>query len=340
MRRGMVSWILGCVFVAAAGIAVGLPAGALAATPGPPANVSFSPGVTSETVGEFVTEVATITDAEGNLVADGTPGAWSVTVPGSTPANITRMDTITKNGQVTLTFSTTTVGVSPIKFTAGYAPDTASGSTSINWIAGPPALITLSPGNASASVDGVVSEIATVKDQYGNRVANLTTVSFTVTGVNHRFGTSPTYNGEASLNYSGALPGTDKLTASAGSAPPATAEVTWTTSVTTARAMLDIVSPISPSIVATVQTNANVGPPYGQLLYISSAVRLQQVQFMSLVVNGDRATLYGTARLADGTAVVFRLDATAGQASGTVRLRLSTGYDSGSVAVRMVRIRA
>ncbi len=340
MRREIVSWILSCVFVVAAGIAVGLPAGALAATPGPPASVSFSPGVTTATVGEFVTEVATITDDEGNLVADGTPGAWSVTVPGSTPANITRMDTITKNGQVTLTYTTTTAGASPIKFTAGYAPDTASGSTSINWIAGPPALITLSPGNASASVDGVVSEIATVKDQYGNRVANLTTVTFTVAGANPRFGTSPTYNGEASLNYSGALPGTDKLTASAGSAPPAAAEVTWTPPATTAHAMLDIVSPISPSIVAMVQTDAHGGAVRGQFFYTGASIRLQQVQFMSLVVNGNRATLFGTARLADGTPVVFRLDATEGRNSGTVRLRLSTGYDSGSVAVRMVRIRA
>jgi hypothetical protein len=340
MHRRPGTWIFALMLLVGTGAGLAIPSGALAATPGPPANVSFSPGVTSATVGQFVTEVATVTDAEGNLVADGTPGAWSVTVPGSTPANITRIDTITKNGQVTLTFSTTTAGVSPIKFTAGYEPDIASGSASINWIAGPPALITLSPGNASARVDGVVSEIATVTDQYGNRVANLTTVTFTITGVNHRIGTSPTYNGEASLNYSGTLPGTDTLTAGAGSAPRATAEITWTVPASTTRAMLDIVSPFSPSIVAMVQTRANGGAPQGTLSYTSSAVQLRQAQFTSLVVSGNQATLFGNARLADGTPVVFRLDATSGRTSGTVRLRLSTGYDSGTVAARMVRIKS
>jgi hypothetical protein len=324
----LIGTVLGC----------GIPAGALADSPGPPANVSFSPGVTTKTVGEFVTEVATVTDAEGNLVADGTPGAWSVTVPGSTPANITRIDTITKDGQVTLTFSTTTVGTAQIKFTAGYAPDTASGSTSITWIAGPPARITLSPGNATANVDGLVSEVATVSDAYGNPVANGTTVTFTITGANPRVGTFPTSNGQANLNYSGALPGTDTLTASAGSAAPATAQITWTAADSTARASLNIVSPFSPSIIAMVQTNARGGAPHGQLLFMNSAVRLQHVQFTGLIVNGNQATLYGSARLAGGTPVIFRLDATEGPNTGSVRLRLSTGYDSGTQTARWVQI--
>jgi len=340
MRRRPGMWIFTLVLLMGTGLGLSIPAGALAVTPGPPANVSFSPGVTTETVGQFVTEVATVTDAEGNLVADGTPGAWNVTVPGSTPANITRSDTLTHNGQFTLTFSTTTAGVAQITFTAGYAPDTARGSTSITWVAGPPALITLSPGNATASVDGVVSEIATVKDQYGNRVANLTPVTFSVAGVNPRLGTSPTYNGEASFNYSGALPGTDRLTVSAGNAAPVTANIHWTAPTSTARANLDIVSAFSPSIIAMVQTNAHSGAPHGSLTYTSSAVQLGQAQFMSLVINGDQATLYGTARLADGTPVVFRLDATAGRMPDTVHLRLSNGYDSGDVAARMVRIRS
>jgi hypothetical protein len=184
-----------------------------------------------------------------------------------------------------------------------------------------------------------VSEYATVKDQYGNRVANLTTVTFDVAGVNPRHSTSPTYNGEASFNYSGALPGTDTLTASAGSAAPASASITWTAPTSTARASLNIVSPFSPSIVAMVQTNARGGTPHGQLLYTSSAVHLRQVRFTGLVANGDQATLWGTAQLADGTSVVFRLDANAGRMSGSARLRLSNGYDSGDVAARMVRIR-
>jgi hypothetical protein len=340
MHRRPAAWIVALMVLVGTGLGIGIPAGALAATPGPPANVSFSPGVTTETVGQFVTEVATITDAEGNLVADGTPGAWSVTVPGSTPANITRMETITKNGQVTLIFSTTTVGISPITFTAGYEPNTASGSTSITWIAGPPARITLSPGNTTSSVDGIVRETATVSDSYGNRVENGTVISFHVTGANSSAGTSTIVNGQASFQYSGALPGTDTLSATAGSVARASAGIVWTAPTSTTRAALDIVSPFSPTIVAMAQTRANGGAPHGSLRYISSAVQLQQVQFTSLVANGNQATLFGNARLADGTPVVFRLDAIAGRQAGTVRLRLSTGYDSGTVAARSVRIRS
>lgn len=247
MHRRPERLLFALILLVVTGIGFGIPVGALADSPGPPANVTFSPGVTTKTVGEFVTEVATVTDASGNLVADGTPGAWSVTVPGSSPANITRMDTITKDGQVTLTFTTGTVGVAQITFTAGYEPNTARGSTSITWVAEPPP--------------------------------------------------------------------------------------------STARAALNIVSPFSPSIVAMVQTNAHGGAPHGQLLYMSSEIRLRQVQFMSLVVNGNQATLYGAASLADGTPVIFQLDATEGRNAGTVRLRLSTGYDSGTQTAAWVQIK-
>ena len=336
MRRRMISWTVGLFLIAVAGLGVGT-SGVLAATPGPPSNVSFSP-VTTEIVGEFVTEVATITDAEGNLVSDGTPGAWSITVPGSTPANITRIDTTSKNGQVTLIFSTTTVGRAMIKYTAGYEPNTASGSTSIIWTAGSPARVTLSTGNTNASIGDTVSESATVTDQYGNLVADGTSVNFQVSGSNSANASATTVNGQVSFRYSGAVPGTDTLSVTAGSAPPAGASITWAAPTSTKRATLNILAGFSPSIVATLRTGANGGIPTGLLSYTSSAVRLSQVQLTSLVVNGSQATLYGRARLADGTSVDFRLDATEGRKSGTVRLRLSNGYDSGNQSALVVRI--
>jgi hypothetical protein len=341
MRRGIGSWIFGLFLLAATGLGFGIPSGVLAdtsSTAGPPANVSFSPGITSVTVGEFVTEVATVTDSEGNLVADGTPGAWSITVPGSTPANITRIDTMIKNGQFTLIFSTTTVGVAQIKFTAGYEPNTASGSTSVTWIAGSPARVTLSTGNTNASIGDAVSECATVTDRYGNLVADGTSVTFQVSGSNSASATATTVNGQVSFHYSAAMPGTDTLTVTAGSAPQASASITWAVPTSTKRAALNILARFSPSIVATVRTGANGGIPTGLLSYTSSAVRLSQVELTSLVVNGSQATLYGHARIADGTSVGFRLDATEGRKAGTLRLRLSNGYDSGNQSALVVRI--
>ena len=85
-------------------------------------------------------------------------------------------------------------------------------------------------------------------------------------------------------------------------------------------------------------TGANGGTPSGSLSYASSAVKLSQVQLTALVASRSNATVFGTARLADGTNVDFRLDVTAARVGGTVRLRLSTGYDSGNVRVLAVRV--
>jgi hypothetical protein len=63
------------------------------------------------------------------------------------------------------------------------------------------------------------------------------------------------------------------------------------------------------------------------------------VQLASLVVNGSNATLYGTANLADGTDVSFRLDVSASRVGGTLRLQLSNGYDSGRFSAPVVRVR-
>ncbi len=135
------------------------------------------------------------------------------------------------------------------------------------------------------------------------------------------------------MTYSSSLPGTDTLTATAsgGTTPSDSATITWTSPSSTARASLIIINPRSPLIISTVQTGPNGGTPTGSLIYASRTVTLSHVQLVSLVVNGSSATLFGHAHLADGTPVDFRLDATTSGFFGRVRLRLSSGYDSGTV---------
>lgn len=57
---------------------------------------------------------------------------------------------------------------------------------------------------------------------------------------------------------------------------------------------------------------------------------LHDVRLSSLIVHDALANLYGWAETRDGTHTIFELDASMGWPHGSMRLRLSTGYDSGT----------
>jgi hypothetical protein len=222
---------------------------------------------------------------------------------------------------------------------SGLYPD-SQGTNTLTITASPAASLSLSPGDTSATLGSPLTETATVTDTAGKPVADGTSVTFVVTGSNPTSYTSSTVNGQASFTYSGSMTGTDTLTATAsgGTTPSAGATITWTAPGSTSRAALTIINPFSPSITAMVQTGPHGGTPVGLFTYASRNVTLNQVQLTSLVATRSSATLYGQAQLANGTTVSFRLDVTTGRFSGTVRLRLSNGYDSGTFSVRAVRI--
>ncbi|HVB65690.1 MAG TPA: choice-of-anchor Q domain-containing protein [Nitrolancea sp.] len=268
----------------------------------------------------------TVTDNQQNVV--GVPVSGTVSV-----------------GSAMALFSLPTLAPGSYTITASYH-DAAGvygdsvGTSTLTITPGPPATLTLAPGDTGAAVGQSVTEVATVKDANGNLVADGTIVNFSVTGSNSTSGSAGTHNGQASFSYGAIVTGTDTLTATAvgGSTPSATATITWTPPVSTHHASLTIMSPFTPMMQAAVLTGANGGTPSGTLSYSSAAVKLSQVHLAALVASGSNATVFGTARLADGTTVDFRLDVTAARFGGTVRLRLSNGYDSGNVHVLAVRV--
>jgi len=205
-------------------------------------------------------------------------------------------------------------------------------------IAGPPQSLTLSPGNTSATVGTTVTETATVKDQSGNLVSDGTTVDFAVTGIATTSGTATTTNGQASFSYGAILPGIDTLTATAegGTNPSATATISWVLPASTPVASLSVANFTTPYVYGSARTAASGGPS-GLLSWRSSDLSSLTLHETALVASGSDATLFGTATLASGQAVTFRLDAVAG-IGGTVRLRLSNGYDSGVIHVMSVRV--
>jgi len=215
-----------------------------------------------------------------------------------------------------------------------------SASFTVTVTPGLPATLTLSPGNTTVGLFTPVTETATVEDQYGNPVANGTVVNFSVTGANTVSSSPTTVNGQASLTYSNSatFPGTDTLTATAvgGSNPSATATITWTLPASTPYASLGLYNPTNPYVYLGAST-AGSGGPSGFLTWQGGGVSLLTLHFTALVASGPDATLFGTATMMGGPTVEFRLDAVAGL-GGTVELRLSNGYDSGTLHLLSVRV--
>ena len=305
--------------------------------PGTPASVTFSPGNATSTVGTSVTETITVEDSNGILVSDGTAVQWSITGPMSGTASISHEDLTTTNGQAVLTYTNTGAGIDTVAATAGTVPNTASASASVTWTPGPPAAVALTPGNTSVTVGNSVTETAAVKDQYGNVVADGTTVTFSVTGITTTNGSATTTGGQASFSYGAILPGTDTLTATAvgGTNPLATATITWVLPASTANASLGVANFATPYVSGSART-AGSGNPSGLLDWRSPTVSFLTLQETALVASGPDATLFGMATLSSGQKVTFRLDAVAG--ANTVRLRLSNGYDSGPLRVLRVTV--
>lgn len=141
--------------------------------PGPPSQVSLAAGSPSVPVNGQTGLLASVLDAWGNPVADGTPVAFatdlgSVSPPGST----------TLNGQAASTFLAGTVaGPASIVASAG----SASGSTGVLVLPGAPAALTVTASPQSIPLNGVSELEALVLDAYGNAAADGTVVSFSTT---------------------------------------------------------------------------------------------------------------------------------------------------------------
>lgn len=81
------------------------------------------------------------------------------------------------------------------------------------------------------------------------------------------------------------------------------------------------------------------GSPTGSLIWDSRGANFLSLRPDALVVSGHDATLFGTVRLWSGQTLEFRLDAVSpGYFGGTARLRLSSGYDSGTLTMMSVGV--
>ena len=164
-------------------------------------------GVSTSTI------TATVRDAKGNNVADGTVVTFNITKGSGTisPTSIT-----TTNGIANATLTSSTIlGNVTVNATA----DSITNSTNVTFIAGSAASITLTADKVSVpEVENTTNITATVKDAYGH-VLNNTLVNFITTlGTLNKTSVYTDASGNAVVNLTYFYAGTAIVTATSGSA--------------------------------------------------------------------------------------------------------------------------
>lgn len=207
----------------------------------------------------------------------------------------------------------------------------SEGQATLTVNAAGPATVTLMPGNTVATVGDRITETVEVLDAGGRPVADGSVVTLKVSGVNTTTLTATTVNGRATFELEAIFPGVDTVTAEAGGVT-ASATVTWREPPSAGAALILVINPPRPF--ALVTAISFWGHPSGTVHYQAPDLKLQSSKITSVVATKGSATIFGTATVA-GQPVVFRVDVTGGLRDGTVRLRVSNGFDSGVVPVKI-----
>jgi Bacterial Ig-like domain (group 1) len=184
----------------------------------PPASLDLEPKTATNPVGTQHCVTATVKDATGQPL-EGVTVQFSVTgTAGNSASGSVDTDA---NGKATFCYTgPTTPGVDAIHAFADSNKNGMQdagepfGDATKEWVAGPPAKLTLSPKTAVNPVDSQHCVTATVTDAFGNPVKGVT-VNFSVTGSVNTSGSATTdKNGQATFCYQGPpLPGADAIKA-------------------------------------------------------------------------------------------------------------------------------
>jgi Bacterial Ig-like domain (group 1) len=314
--------------------------------------LALAPASDTDELGDSHTVTATLTDATaGGAPVSGATIGFEVTGANSSSGS----DVTDGSGQATFTYSGSSPGSDTIS--ACYnADDSADGSceavasASKEWIFGQPASLTLAPKTATNVVDSQHCVTATVTNQFDFPLPNVT-VRFSVTGSVSTTGSGTTNtSGVASFCYTGpALPGSDAISAYADSnnsntqdagEPSDTAAKTWVLPTSTPGCKVTYGGQIvaANGDHATFGGNAQV-PPKGQEQYQDHGpaadlnVHSIVVQAVTCNADGTQASIFGRATINGAGVYDFRIDLVdSGEpgTSDTYRLRLSSGYDSGT----------
>ena len=213
--------------------------------PGPPAEIVLTQAHDTNTVGDDHVLTATVKDQYGNFVADGTAVNFVVDRAGkSGTANTT-------GGVATYSYTVTNMaGDNTDSIYATCLPEPPglpvySNTLTKTWLPGDPSEIVLTQNSGTNTVGQDHVLTATVKDQYGNPVADGTVVNFVVDRAG-KSGTANTTGGVATYTYTVtymAGDNTDSISATCGNATSNTLTKTWLPGDPTSFAWNNISSP-------------------------------------------------------------------------------------------------
>ena len=281
--------------------------------PGAPFTVTVQASPTTLTANGSSTSTitATVTDQFNNLVADGTVLNFSTTL------GVVSTPHTTTNGQAVATFTAgTLVGTATISATA----NTRTGTTSVMLTPGAPFTLALAANPTSLTVGNSSTMTATVTDQFGNFVADGTSVAFAAS-LGDVLSPRTTTNGVATSTLTSLLAGTSQVTATSGSATQATEVIfmpgtPFTVTVQASPTVLVADGSSTATITATVTDQFNNFVVDGTSIDFSTT--LGAVSTPRLTTNGSATTTF-TSGVLSGSAIVT---ATVNSRSDSVSLTL------------------
>ncbi len=174
-------------------------------------NVSASPNIILADNQSSSIITAVVSDQSNNSVPDGTPVSFAI-VSGT---GTIESNKVTQNG---VAISRLTSSTQPDTVTVAVQVAQLSDTTTVFYIVGPPASVTLSADSTSLPADGVTSTqvVATVFDAAGNPVVDGTRVDFS-TDIGDITPTAQTVSGRAVAQFVSSVTGTATLRASVNS---------------------------------------------------------------------------------------------------------------------------
>jgi parallel beta-helix repeat protein len=275
-------------------------------TPGAPFTLTLTAVPATLPVGNSSTLTATATDQFGNPVADGTTISFTTSLGGVSPVTAT-----TVGGVVTATLNSTVAGVAAVTATV----NSLSATAQVTFTPGAPFTLTLTAVPATLPVGNSSTLTATATDQYGNPVADGTTISFTTSLGALSSSTANTSGGDASVTLSSTVASVATVTATVNSLS-ATAQVTFTPGApfTLTLTAVPATLPVGNSSTLTATATDQFGNPVADGTTISFTTSLGGVSPVTATTVGGvvTATLNSTvAGVAAVTATVNSLSATA-----------------------------
>jgi len=164
----------------------------------PPTTIKLTTNPTMTVVGSNVLLTATVTISNGDPAADGTVVSFTTSLGNVSPVTAT-----TVGGVATATLSSTISGLAVVTSAVGGLSATAL----VTFTPGAPFSLTLSAVADTVSVGNTSTLTATATDQYGNAVADGTTISFTTSLGALSSGTANTSGGDAVVTLTSMTPG-------------------------------------------------------------------------------------------------------------------------------------